>query len=353
VVLPADVVEEVARIIGYDSLPETLPSGRAVEVWRDPNEELHGRVRRLLAAAGCSEAITYIATSADHLRLLGPSEASAGFLHAVEPERALTLRNPLQSDRATLRTTALAGLLETTAANLKHETGVRLFEIGRAYLPTTPNDLPNEANIATIVLAGRREPLSRFTGTGQMDYFDLKGIIDALLGALAIADVTYERTDHAALHPGRAAVICRGDRRLGLIGEVRPDRAAAFGIEGVRTVVAELDLDLVLDSLPASSETITVPKFLPVEQDFAVIVSTETPATAVEAAILAGAGSLASGIALFDVYEGEQIGAGRRSLAYRVTFTAPDRALTDDDLPKVRSRIERAVKQRVDGQLRA
>ena len=136
-----------------------------------------------------------------------------------------------------------------------------------------------------------------------------------------------------------------------MLGELRPDVAESFGIEVPRVAVAELDLD----ALRAAASPVAgakSPRYLPVQQDFAVVVSEETPAAAVEAALLGGAGALATGIALFDVYRGPQLGEGRKSLAYRVTFTAPDRALTDAELGKVRDRIGKVLGQRVKGELR-
>ena len=166
------------------------------------------------------------------------------------------------------------------------------------------------------------------------------------------AGATFERTGHAALHPGRAAALCLDGQPVGLLGELRPDAAAAFGLEEGRVAVAEVDLDALLPAVGAAGREVRAPLFLPVEQDFAVVVAEETPAAEVQRALLAGAGALATGIALFDVYRGPQVGEGRKSLAYRVTFTAPDRALTDDELGKTRARIGKVLAQRVGGELR-
>ena len=144
-----------------------------------------------------------------------------------------------------------------------------------------------------------------------------------------------------------------GERQIGLLGELRPDRAASFGIEAPRVAVAEIDLDALLEIGQPAPTNVTVPRFLPVEQDFAIVVAEETLAADVAAALRDGAGALATGIVLFDIYRGPQIGPDRKSLAYRVTFTAPDRALTDAELGKVRERIARTLRQRVGGELRS
>ena len=267
-----------------------------------------------------------------------------------------------------MRPTLLPSLLAVAAENLKHERGVRLFELARVYLPRADvgavrdrqgdGALPREANAAALVLAGRREPVSRFAGEGELDFFDLKGVIEAVVGRTGVVGATFERVEQGGhtdspLHPGRAAALCVGDQMVGLLGELRPDRAAAFGLEERRVCVAELDLDALLAATQAAPAEVRVPRFLPVEQDFAVVVVESTPAAEVERALLAGAGPLATGIALFDIYRGPQVGEGRKSLAYRVTFTAPDRALTDAELGRVRERIGKTLVQRVGGELRA
>jgi phenylalanyl-tRNA synthetase beta chain len=223
--------------------------------------------------------------------------------------------------------------------------------MARAYLPSG-QELPWEANTLAILAAGVPEPLSRFGVDGELDYFDLKGMIEALLGRLRIEHASFHAVTFAPFHPGRSAELLIGEQRAGILGELRPDRAAAFGIDVARVAVAELDIDVLLQASRSAPADVKAPHFLPVEQDFAVVVAESTPAADAEAALLAGAGPLATAIALFDIYRGPQIGEDRKSLAYRVTFTAPDRALTDAELGKVRDRIARTLRQRVGGELR-
>jgi phenylalanyl-tRNA synthetase beta chain len=353
VTLAADIVEEVARIIGYETLPETLPYGQTAPVRRDPVYAFQRTVRSVLAGAGAWETVSYVAIGEDDLHRLAPDAESSPGLHPVALPDLLRLRNPLHADKDILRPTLLPSLLTLAAENLKHERGVRLFETARAYLPS-PDELPHEAILLGIVLAGERDSLSRFTSgpEGALDYFDLKGMIETLLSRLGVAGAEVQPVEHAPLHPGRAAGLFHGGRRLGMLGELRPDRAEAFGIEAPRVAVAEIDLDALRAIASPAPAGVTVPRFLPVEQDFAIVVSEETPSADVENALLAGAGPLASAVALFDIYRGPQIGDGRKSLAYRVTFTAPDRALTDAELGKVRDRIARSLRQRVGGELR-
>jgi phenylalanyl-tRNA synthetase beta chain len=353
VTLPADVVEEVARVIGYDTLPERLPIGQTAPVQRDPMYAMQRVVRSVLTGAGGWETVTYVAISGEDLRRLDPHSDQSVGVHPVDLSALIRLRNPLQADRDVLRPTLLPSLLAVAAENLKHEDGVRLFEMARVYLPSN-NELPRETNVLGIVLAGRRQPLGRFSAgdNGELDYFDLKGVIEALLSRLGAGESQFRRIDTAALHPGRAAGVFVSGNQIGILGELRPDRAQSFGIEVPRVAVAEIDLDALREVAHPVPADISVPRFLPVEQDFAIVVAEETPAAAVEAALRSGAGPLATAVTLFDIYRGPQIGENRKSLAYRVTFTAPDRALTDAELSKVRDRIARSL-QKIGGELRA
>ncbi|MGI9254878.1 MAG: phenylalanine--tRNA ligase subunit beta [Thermomicrobiales bacterium] len=346
---PADIVEEVARLIGYETLPETLPKGETAPVRRDPVYLVSRGVRDALVGAGGFETINYVTVGDDHLAAFS-SDGLTGFQHCVPVDRVVRLVNPLQSERGILRPTLIPSLIESLSTNLRHEPAVRLFEIARVYLPSSA-ELPEEPTVAGVAIAGRRDPLGRFASDGDLDFFDLKGMVESVLSQSGVM-AHFQPATHPALHPGRSAACFVGERQIGLLGELRPDVAAAFGIEGQRVGVAELDIDAILATAKPVSGVKT-PRFLPVQQDFAVVVPSATPAAEVQAALLAGAGALATDIALFDVYQGPQVGEGCTSLAFRVTFTAPDRALTDAELLKVRERIAKNLKQRVDGELRA
>ncbi|MFT4036773.1 MAG: phenylalanine--tRNA ligase subunit beta [Thermomicrobiales bacterium] len=353
VTMKADIVEEVARIVGYETLPETLPTGETPPVRRDPMYRFQQQARRALAGLGFWETISYVTVGAgDLLKLSTPGEPTPG-VHPLAPDSALRLRNPMQAERDLLRPTLLPSVLETAARNLKHERTVRLFEGARVYLPSD-GELPREAATLALVAAGKRDPLGRFADpAGELDFFDLKGAVETLLQRLGVTGASWQPLAQPGLHPGRSAGIYLSDSLVGVIGELRPDRAAAFDIETARVAVAELDLDALLAAAQGVPSGITAPRFLPVEQDFAVVVNEETPAAAVTEALRSGAGPLAGPPALFDVYRGPQIGEGRKSLAYRVAFTAPNRALTDAELGKVREKIGKTLRQMVQGELRA
>ncbi len=350
--IPEDIVEEVGRVLGYDKVPATLPVGQTVPVVRDPNFLLQTKLRQTLTAAGASEAITYITASGSMLSTFGTDGGEVGVLTPRPLDSLLQLINPLNAERPYLRNTLIPALLETAASNLRHRRGVRLFELARVYLPAGRNELPVEIQTLGIVLAGQRDALDRFGSNESLDFFDLKGMVDEALRQVSVSGVSYEPAEAPGFHPGRTARIVVDDRQIGVIGELHPASARQFDLEGIRVVAGEIDAEALVELSQRQKSSISAPRFLPVEQDLAVVVAEGTPAATVETALRAGAGPLLTGIALFDVFRGPQIGTENKSLAYRLTFTSPGRALTDADLVNVRSKIEKTVKQQAGGKLR-
>jgi phenylalanyl-tRNA synthetase beta chain len=356
VLLPEDVIEEIARIVGYEHLPATLPTGTTPAVERDDIFSLERNVRRVLVAAGGIEARGYITVSAAEVErwALTPKQ---GFAHAIGRETLVRLRNAIPADRDILRPSIIPGLVRSVAENLKHEHSVRLFEIGHVFLGAGSGHQPSEPSTLGMAFAGSRDPFDRFNASQdashQLDFFDVKGILESVLLRFPEANVSWSPLAHPALHPGRSAELTIDNERLGVLGEVRPDLGGALGIAETRVTVAELDLQRLLSASKTAQDTsITVDRFLPVEQDFAVIVDRATAAADVQQALVHGAGPLVTDVSLFDVFEGPQLGENKKSLAYRITFTAPDRALTDTELAKGRKRIEKSLAQRVGGSLR-
>jgi phenylalanyl-tRNA synthetase beta chain len=357
VTIPEDVIEEVARIVGYDALPATLPVGETPEVERDPLFLLEREARTALAAAGAFEARSYIAVSEEDIAIWS-SEASGGLARIVDTTgNIVRLVNPINAEQPVLRASLIPHLARAVAENLKHQKTVRLFEAGHVYIGTEPDSLPEEPTLIGLAWAGVRESFDRFhprsTSSDEIDFFDVKGALELMLNRIGITDPAWEAAEHTALHPGRTARVLVKGEPVGILGEVRPDIARAMGIEDVRLVVAEVDLTRLLAIVQGLTKPeIKVDHFLPVEQDFAIVVERTKSAAEVEAALRKNAGPLLSNIVLFDVFEGDQIGADNKSLAYRLTFTAPDRALTDAELAKTRTRIEKGLRALVGGALR-
>ncbi len=334
VTIREDIIEEVARIAGYENLPSTLPSGHLPEIKRDPMFRLKGAVRETLTALGSYEAVTYITTSVEQLENVQAPDGAVGLVRSAGIKELVRLVNPLQSDRDILRPTLIPALLDSVSQNRKHADSVSLFELARIYLPTGRDQLPNEIEVAGIVMTGKREPMSRFGSSGEFDYFDLANAVHEVFNRLGLSDVRIEQHCHAGMHPGRTAVAFVENQLVAVFGELLPSVAEKWDLADYRVGIGELDLTAILPLVPEDIREMTVPKFLPIEQDFAIVVDESTPAADVERALRSGAGPLAREIKLFDIYRGPQIGENKKSLAYRVTFTAPDRALTDAERRK-------------------
>ncbi|HYH11749.1 MAG TPA: phenylalanine--tRNA ligase subunit beta [Thermomicrobiales bacterium] len=351
ITIPEDVVEEVARIVGYDRLPATLPTGETPAVERDPMFLLERTVRQTLAAGGMFEGRSYATLSQDEIDQWS-NEESVALTSCISAEALVRLVNPVHAERPIMRPSLLPSLLPAVTENLKHQTGVRLFEIAHVFHGNGDAQLPKEPSHVAGVVAGRRHELDRFaTVSDDMDFWDAKGLVDTLAQRLGV-ELRFSSLRHPAFHPGRAAIISCGDTRIGVVGEIHPTVAASHGIV-VRVAAFELDLEAVMSSLPDTAGIqVKADQYLPVQQDFSVVVDEATTAAEVQAALMQGAGPLATDVVLFDVYQGDNIDDGKKSLTFRVTFTAPDRALTDRELGKVRTRIERTLQRAVQASLR-
>jgi phenylalanyl-tRNA synthetase beta chain len=362
---PADLVEEVVRLEGYDNVPAALPRARPGR-GLTPDQRLGRRVGRALAAAGFVEAPCY--------PFLGGADLDALGLPADDPRRrALRVANPLSDEVPLLRTTLLPGLLGALRRNIGRGAGdVALFEQGlvfrpapgpRPEVPDPPVDRrPTEAELAAleaavpaqprrvaVALAGRRE-LPGWWGPGRAATWG--DAVDAarLVAREAGVSLAVRADEHAPWHPGRCAALHLGDTVVGHAGELHPRALDALGLPP-RVCAMELDLD----RLGSDAAPVPAPRVSPypvVKEDVALVVPAGVPAAEVEAALRDGAGELLESVRLFDVYTGEQVGAGRRSLAYALRFRAPDRTLTVEEASMARDAAVAEASRRTGAVLR-
>lgn len=351
----ADLVEEVARITGYETLPERLPVRAPVPAETDPMRRLERVVQDTLVAAGLSEIITYPMLNEQDLLALnaaGNGLPSRYGIHARPEIPLVTAVNPLRSEWEMMRPTMLPAQLKNVAENVKFNPAVGVFETGRVYLPVSLEELPNERRTLGIALAGQRSLTDLYHEARVVDYFDIKGIIDALVQRIGVIEPAFRPIAHPSLQPGRAAEITVKGRPVGILGELHPSVIANYGIASERVAVAEIDLAALLEAGIEPWRFQPVSRFQPIEQDFAIVVDERVPAADVAAAIRAGAGVLGTDVRLFDIYRGQALGQGKKSLAYRVTLAAPDRALAEHEIERIRGRIAAQVERRVGGTLR-
>jgi len=252
-----------------------------------------------------------------------------------------------------MRHTLLASILDTLREALRHRERVLLFEVGRVYLPQAGSNLPSEPRRLSIALAGPRAQTSWLAGGGasRLDYFDIKGIVDALARELNLPAVQFVPSGSPSLHPARSAALVAGDRHIGVFGEAHPRVRENFDLPADPVCIAELDIEA-LQELAAPKRFKSLPRFPAVREDIAIVVDEETPAARIQSLIEEAGGSMLRSVALFDLYRGDKIGAGKKSLAYALTYQHDERTLTDDEAAKIRTRIIKKLQDAAGAELR-
>lgn len=338
--LTADLVEEVARMYGYDRIPLTLMTDELPPQRRDTVLEREELIRDVLVGCGLDEVITYALTSRQTIEALDPE------MGAMDEAAHLKLSNPLTSEREYMRRTLVGSLLETMRDNFRFVDRVAIFEVGRVYWLNPDAEVPDEFRRLGIALGGPRDGRVFQGETESLDFYDLKGTVDTLLGRMAIDDISYDAVHPSGFHPGRTAQLLVKGQPAGNLGEIHPMIRERFDLPAIPILIAELDLDVLLAAGGEGRIMKSISRFPPVSQDIALVLDEDVPASNVRAAILEAGGELLADVALFDLYRGEQVGAGKKSLAYALTYQAIDRTLTDAEVAQVQSRIVDALRDR-------
>jgi len=353
--IPDDVAEEIARVIGYDEIPAAALAGSIPPPIAQPLRALRERARDVLAEAGMQEVITYSVTTLEMLARVTPKEDLAIY----PPFRVL---NPISAEHEFLRTTLRASMLATLASNLRFEDGaVALFETARVYLRgagaganvrtgAQPGEevLPLEREHVCGVVSGRRlDRWGRPSGE-SVDFFDAKAYVDELLHGLGV-HAEYAAASEFGMAPGRTAQVCVGGARAGVLAQVHPDVAAEFGIEQ-EAYLFDLALDDLLPHATARRTMRDVSRFPAVEQDLALVVEQGTSAGQVREIIQAA--PLVRAAHLFDVYTGDQVPAGKKSLAFSVEWQADDHTLTDEDVARAQRKLVERLRRELGAELR-
>jgi len=344
----ADVLEEIARLYGYDNIPATRLSDTLAAMHPDKSLELEEKTRDILARFDLQEIITYRFTAPEiEDRLLPPGAPR-------EELPYITLKNPISADRRVLRRTLLPSMLEVLERNIRLRPRLALFEVGPVFLPKAGAELPDQPTRLGIVMSGARhvnawdEP-----AFGQIDFYDLKGVVEALLDALHISGVSYEPDDSPLYHPRQCARMLFNGEEVGTLGALHPIVKEQNGLEKANVMAAEIDLTRLFAAVPERFELVPVPVYPPILEDIAVIVDEETPAAQVQETIQKAGGSLLADIQLFDIYRGVQIGEGKKSLAYNLTYIAPDHTLNDKEAAKIRLKIIKLLERELGAKLRS
>ena len=330
---PADLAEEVARIYGYNNIPSTVIKGIA-NASLTPKQKFRRTLENATVAVGCYGILTYSFISPKYFdKIALPADSSL--------RKTVVISNPLGEDTSVMRTTTLPSMLETLSLNYKNRNAaVALYEIGKEYLPTAPDELPEEPDRLTIGMYG-----------DDADFFTLKGMVETILETAGLHDCTYKAcgTDApfdeiCALHPGRSAVIYAGETPIGYLGEVHPTVQKNYDI-GTRTYVAKLLID---EMQPLAQTEITyqpLPKFPAITRDLSLVCADEVPVGDLQAAMKNAVGNILEQITLFDVYKGEQIAAGMKSVSFSIRMRSHEGTLTDEQADAAMKRVLKALKE--------
>lgn len=346
ITLPEDLVEEVARLYGYDKIPTSLPVGVTTQGGLTPAQRLRRNIRHHLIAVGMNEAISYSLVHPDQI------DAVAG-LHA-EPTAPIRLMMPMSEERSVLRTSLMPSLLETVAYNKNRQNhDLALFELGKVFLHQGGEltELPEERLYVAGVLSGQWYPQNWMGMKQPVDFYQVKGIVESLLERLGVANASYRAASGlAGMHPGRTAEVWAQEKRLGYLGQIHPQVEKAYDLS--ETYVFQLDVDTLAEVADKEGFYRPLPKFPAVTRDLALVVDRDVPAEALQAAIREAAGELLESLTLFDVYTGERIAAGKKSMAFSLVFRDPERTLQDEEIQQLTTAVIEALKTETGAELR-
>lgn len=333
--IPADLVEEIARIYGYDKLPTTLPKEEGTAGELTISQQLRRHIRTLAEGAGLSETITYALTT---------PEKAVEF--SLRPTTVTELMWPMTVDRSALRQNMISGMLDTVAYNVARKNkDLALYEIGKVFEQSgnPKEELPQEITKFALVLTGLVAEQDFQTAAVPVDFFHAKGIVEALFAKYSLEVHYVPTSDLAALHPGRTAQIELDGQVIGFVGQVHPQLAKEYGIP--ETYVAEVNVDAIEAALQPVQPFTEISKFPAVSRDIALLVDQHTQHQAILDAIEAANVKRLTKVSLFDIYTGSNIEPGKKSMAYNLTFQNPQDSLTDEEVAKYMEKITSALGQ--------
>jgi phenylalanyl-tRNA synthetase beta chain len=343
----ADLFEEIGRIFGYNNIPDTLPKGHAMQGGEGYGEEIQTIIRESLVASGLYETVTF---SFSHPRILDALRMAAD----SSLRKAIPLLNPITEDFPILRTTLLGNTLEVIAYNINRKVDdVKVFEMGTVFLPKDLplTELPIENQMLVGAITGKRYPTAWNQGRDIVDFYDLKGTVETLLQDLGIANYRFAPSEHPSLHPGKTAAIFAGDTEIGVLGEVHPLVQEAFGLSK-QVYLFELSVDSLIAAAALIPQYQALPKYPAITRDLALLVDNAIPATRIISTIQKAGGSLLKEVTIFDVYTGEQVPTGQKSMAFALVYQAQDRTLTDKEIEEVQKSILEELSSSLKAQIR-
>ncbi len=343
----ADLMEELVRLYGYDKIPATRMADELPSQRRNRLVEFQEQIQDALVRLGLQEVITYRLTAPEQAMRLVPSGSDC------QQPKYIEIQNPIAVERRVMRHSLLESVLEVLEKNARLMERLALFEIGPVFIPQEGKELPDEPLWLAMAITGLRYPAAWDQKQNPwMDFFDLKGIVEQLLGLIKIHKYKIVPAEHISFHPGKTAQLVIGEKIIGTFGELHPLVKANYDFPDTTILAAKFDLQALFIALPETYTIQAIPTFPPVLEDIAVIVVEKTTAEKVSDCILQAGGALLSQVNLFDVFHSEQIGTGKKSLAYHLTYQAQNRTLTDEEVGRIRGEIIRTLEHELNAQIR-
>lgn len=342
ITISEDLIEEVARLYGYDHIPTTLPVGESTPGQLTIYQEKRRRVRRYLEGAGMLQAITYALTS---------EEKAEQF--ALEVSKHVRLAMPMSEERSTLRLSLIPHLLEVVKHNIARQLdSVALYETSSVFLSKENQDLPTEREHLAGAVSGLWH-MHMWQGEKKVvDFFTVKGILEELFDVLGLEErIEFQASKHDGMHPGRTAAILLDEKEIGIIGQVHPHTAKRYDVR--ETYVFELDLQTLLSADVEDVVYETIPRFPSITRDIALVVDKGISAGKLEQEIRATGGKLLKDVKVFDLYEGEHVEEGKKSIAFSLRYLDPERTLTDEEVTSTHEKVLEALHTKFDASLRS
>ena len=333
-----DLIEEVGRMTGYDRLPETVPARLGTAATDSPLALFCGRIRNILAGAGLHEATTY-------------SFAPVSVFDEAALDRRITIRHALSAELSGLRLSLVPNLLQALAHNIRQrQLDVRLFEVGKVFFRSADGTEFSESRRVAGVLTGKADPRSWYSAdSAAVDFYAAKGVVERLTAALKVPGIAFAPGSVTGMHPGRTASVLLNDAVIGYVAEVDPDvaREALDLPSGIgRIAVFELDVELLLRDAPANGTYASVPRFPAVSRDISVELARDVTFAAIERLVRSITDpEMLDDLAVVSIYTGERVAADKKAVAFRMTFRAPDRTLTDVEVDAQTSDVESALRE--------
>ena len=340
--IEADLYEEIARIYGYDKLPASLPKDDGTAGELTATQKLRRQVRTLAEGAGLTEIITYALTT---------PEKAVEF--TLNPSNLTELMWPMTVERSVLRQNMVSGILDSLAYNVARKNkNLALYEIGKVFEQTgnPKEDLPNEINSFAFALTGLVNEKDFQTKPVAVDFFYAKGVVEVLFAKLGLTAEYAANSQIKSMHPGRTALISINGQAVGFVGQVHPATAKAYDIPEI--YVAELNLSAIEEQLQPAQPFTEITKFPAVSRDMALLLKAEITHQEVLDAIQDAGVKRLTDIKLFDIFSGDKLGVGLKSMAYSLTFQNPESSLTDEEVAKYMEKIEKSLTEKLGAEVR-